>query len=318
MILLAGGTGRLGMELVPRLMADGARVRVLSRNPELARTRLGAGPDFVQGDVQAPDSLEKALQGVDCVVSAVTGFGPGGVGPWAVDYIGNLNLIRAAEATGVRRFVLLSMHGVAAEHPMELLRLKYRAEQALQASRLEWTIVRPTVFMELWIGIVGDPIVHSRTTAVSGRGDNPVNFVSVRDVASVVALALAEPRPRREFLEVGGPEDVSIKQPVRRIELAAGGRAKVRNVPIAAMRLAHRLIRPIRADIAGMIEAGITLETTDMSFDAANLRRRFPQLQLTSVADVLQRQFGPSHRHASPLPHQAGQAGAPESFASVR
>ena len=318
MILVTGGSGHLGMELIPRLIAEGARVRVLTRNPELARKRLGDGPDFVEGDVRNPQSLEIALHEVDSVVSAMTGFGPGGLGPRAVDYMGNLKLMQAAEVTGVRRFVLLSMRG-AAEHSMELFRMKHWAEQRLQASRLNWTIVRPTVFMELWIRIVGDPIVNSGTTTVFGRGDNPINFVSAGDVASVIGFTLADPRLSRQVIEVGGPEDVSMNQLVRRIELAVGVRARVRHVPIAAMRLAHWLISPLKADIAGMIEAGITLETTDMSFDAANFRRRFPQLQLTSVAEVLQQQFASPRGRARPSPsHRARQVSESESFVSTR
>src|SRR5436853_7082588 len=126
--------------------------------------------------------MRRALQGVDAVVSAMTGFGPGGDGPRAVDHAANVTLIREAEAAGVRKFVLVSMCGAAADHPMELIRMKHRAEQALRTSNLDWTIVRPNVFMELWVGIVGDPIAKSGKAVVFGRGDNPINFNSAADV----------------------------------------------------------------------------------------------------------------------------------------
>ncbi len=117
MMLVAGGTGHLGAELVPLLLARGAPVRVLTRDPERAGRLLGGKPEYARGDVRDTRSLEAALNGVDAVVSAITGFGPGGQGTRAVDYAGNVRLLRAAEAAGVRRFVLVSVHGAATDPP---------------------------------------------------------------------------------------------------------------------------------------------------------------------------------------------------------
>lgn len=292
MILVAGGTGHLGAELIPRLMAGSTRVRVLTRNRDRARLRLGPSPEIVEGDVCNPGSLEMAVRGVDAVVSAVTGFGPGGRGPRAVDFEGNRNLIEAAEAAGVRRFVLLSVHGASADHPMELARMKYRAEEALRASRLSWTILRPTPFMELWAGIVGDPIAKAWKTTVFGKGDNPINFTAERDVARIVELALVEPGLERAVLDVGGPDNLSFNQLVGQIEAAAGRTAAVRHVPLPLMRLSAWLTKPFKPDVAGMIEAGIGFDTGDMRFDAMELRRRFPTLELTGMADVIGSRFG--------------------------
>jgi uncharacterized protein YbjT (DUF2867 family) len=290
-ILVAGGTGRLGTELIPLLTDRGIAVRVLTRELERARQRVGEGPELVEGDVRNPHSLEAALKGVDSVVSAITGFGPGAPGPAAVDYEGNLNLIRASVASGVRRFVLLSVQGAAAGHPMVLMRAKHRAEEALRASRLDWTIVRPTAFMELWAGLVGDPIVNARKATVFGGGDKPINFNSVRDVARFVDLALVDPDLSKTVLEVGGPENLTFNQLVGQIELAAGRTAVVNHIPIPLMRLSRLLLRPFRPDIAGMIEAGIAFDTVDMSFDATQLQRRFPQFELTPVREVVNMLF---------------------------
>ena len=289
MILVAGGTGHLGLELVSSLTARGLTVRVLTRDPDHARKLLGAAPEVAAGDVGDPASLQRALTGVDAVVSAITGFGPGGGGPRAVDFEGNLNLIRAAEAAGVLRFVMLSIHGASPEHPMHLMRMKHLAEVALRDSRLDWTIVRPTIFMELWTGIVGDPILKSAKTTIFGRGDNPVNFVSVRDVATVVALALAEPATSRHAIDVGGPDNLTVMQLVGLFESASGKPASVRHVPLPVMRLARTVLGPFRPDLAGIVEAGIATDTADMSFDPRELRQWFPQVDLTPVEQVVRR-----------------------------
>jgi uncharacterized protein YbjT (DUF2867 family) len=253
---------------------------------------LGAELELVEGDVRSPDSLRMAVAGVESVVSAVTGFGPGGQGPRAVDEEGNRNLIRAAEEAGVRRFVLLSMRGASADHPMELARMKHRAEQTLRASRLNWTIVRPTPFMELWAGMVGDPIKKAGKTTVFGKGDNLINFVAEHDVAEIIQLALLEPRFEHAVLDVGGPDNLSFNQLVRKLETAIGRKAAVGHVPLSMMRLAALLTRPFRPDISGMIEAGIGFETGDMRFDPSDVRRLVSPAELTSMADVIQSRFG--------------------------
>jgi uncharacterized protein YbjT (DUF2867 family) len=290
MILVAGGTGHLGVELVPLLTARGIPVRILTRDPDRARQRLGETPQFAKGDARSPNTLEAALKGVDAVVSAMTGFGPGAPGPRAVDYEGNLNLIRAAEAAGVRRIVLVSIHGATADHAMELWRMKHRAEEALQASKLDWVIVRPNAFMELWAQIVGEPIFKNGKATVFGRGDNPINFNSAVDVARFVELAVFDPGLSRTILSVGGPENLTLNQLVGQIERAAGRKAAVKHVPVPMMRLMSFVMRPLKPDVAAMIQGGIAFDTVDMTFDASDLRRRFPQIELTRMADVLARQ----------------------------
>lgn len=305
MILVAGGTGHLGAHLIPRLLAGGSRVRILTRNSDRARSRLGDELEFVEGDVRSPESLRMAVAGVESVVSAVTGFGPGGQGPRAVDDEGNGNLVRAAEEAGVRRFVLLSMRGASAHHPMELARMKHRAEQALRASRLNWTILRPTPFMELWAGIVGDPIKKAGKTTVFGRGDNLINFVAERDVAQIIQLALVEPRFEHAVLDVGGPDNLSFNQLVRKLEVAIGRAAAVRHVPLPMMRISAMLTKPFRPDISGMIEAGIGFETSDMGFDPSDVRRLFSPMELTSVAEVIESRFGVPGPSAVTAPQDA-------------
>jgi NADH dehydrogenase len=288
MILLAGGTGHLGPALVERLAAGGMQVRILSRRPARAGAPLlPAGVELVSGDVRIASSLVPALAGVETVISAVTGFGPGGDGPREVDLRGNRNLIEAAAAAGVKHFILVSIHGASLDHPMELYRAKFMAENALRKSPLEWTIVRPTVFMELWAGIVGDSLLKSGTAGVFGRGENPINLISVRDVARFVELAVVDRRLRGRILDVGGPENLTLNRLVEIVASGSGRQARVRHIPLTALRLGALLMRTFKPDLAGLMQAAVLMDTTDMSFAPAGINAEFPQIELARVADAV-------------------------------
>jgi uncharacterized protein YbjT (DUF2867 family) len=292
MILLTGGTGHLGGPLTELLAAGGHHVRVLSRDPSRAGALVPSGVEVMAGDVRVASSLEPALVGVQTVISAVTGFGAGGSGPRQVDMQGNQNLIAAAVAAGVEDFILVSIHGASPDHPMELYRAKFMAEETLRESNLAWTIVRSTPFMELWAGIVGDSLIKSGAATVFGHGRNAINFVSVRDVARFIELALADRRLRDKTLDVGGPENLTLSTVVEVIAASHGLQPKARHVPLTALRLGEVLLRPFRPDLASLIQASIHMDTSDMSFDQAMLTAVYPEIRLTRLGDVVR----PQHR----------------------
>src|SRR5664279_5724918 len=140
MILIAGGTGRLGSLVANQLCERGLNVRVLSRGLKPDPDILLDGIEVVAGDVRDPTGLTAALEGVDVVLSAVQGFmGLDGVTPETVDRMGNINLVAAAESVGAD-IVMMSVIGASPDSPMELFRMKYAAEQRLLDSTTSWTV----------------------------------------------------------------------------------------------------------------------------------------------------------------------------------
>jgi uncharacterized protein YbjT (DUF2867 family) len=292
MIVIAGGTGTLGTKVVRLLTARGLEVRILTRNPARAEHQRGDLVEIVSGDVRDARSLERAVAGARTVISAVQGFaGADPAGPQAVDRQGNSNLIRAAKEGAVERFVLVSIQGAAPDHPMELFRVKYLAEEELRASGLAWTIVRPTAYMETWAALIGEPLLESGRTRIFGRGENPINFVSAHDVARFVELAVVDPAMRGEAVEVGGPENLSMKQVAQTFETVAGKAGKVNHVPLPAMRLMAVIMRPVNPTLARQIHAGVVMDTHDFSFDPSETERRYPSIPLTSLAEVVRRDY---------------------------
>lgn len=295
MILVAGGTGNLGSQVVRLLVARGLDVRILTRDPARARHLAGSHVEIVVGDIREEEAVKRAVAGVTTVVSAVQGFG--GVdpqGPLAVDEQGNLKLIAAARSAAVDHFVLVSIAQAARDHPIKHFRTKYVAERALIASGLGWTIIRPTAYMETFIGFLVRPYLATGTAQMVGRGDNPINFVSSRDVARFVDLAVVDPSRRAAMIEVPGPDNLSLKDLIRVADGVTGRSGRVRHAPVALMRLVSAALRPFRPTIAAQIASAVVLATRDMRFDPAERRRAYPTIPLTTLEQVMRDELATS------------------------
>jgi len=292
MILIAGGTGTLGARVVSLLTARGLEVRTLTRDPERAEYERGDLVEIASGDVQDARAVERAVAGAQTVVSAVQGFaGADPAGPEAVDRRGNSNLIKAAKEGATEHIVLVSIQGAAPDHPMELHRMKYLAEQELKASPLAWTIIRPTAYMETWAALIGEPLLETGRTRIFGKGENPINFVSAQDVARFVELAVVDPSMQGEVVEVGGPENLSMNQFAQTFETVSGKVGKASHVPLPMMRLMSVLMRPVNPTLARQIQAGVVMDTHDFSFDSSETSRSYRSVPLTSLADVVRRDY---------------------------
>jgi uncharacterized protein YbjT (DUF2867 family) len=274
MIAVAGGTGRLGTRLVWRLVNRGLQVRVLTRDSARAQHLAASAAEIITCDVRDRARMPEALQSVTTVVSAVHGFaGPGRGSPASVDRDGNANLVDAAGEVGAD-VVLMSVVGASPAHPMELFRAKHAAEEHLRAGGVGWTIVRATAFVELWAEIMRKPIVF-------GRGENPINFVSVDDVAAVLERAVIDASLRGRVIEVGGPQNLTFNELAGLLGEARGRPAKVRHVPRGLLRALAPVARQPRAALA--------MDTIDMTFDAAAAAHMSADLPMTDIRAALTR-----------------------------
>lgn len=287
MIVIAGGTGRLGSVLAARLAGRGLAVRVLTRVPARAGHLAALGIEIAAGDVRDRASIEAAVRGARVVVSAIHGFtGPRGISPLTIDYQGNVSLIDAARTAGAQ-LVLMSVVGAAADNPMELFRMKYAAEQHLLAGDGDWTIVRATAFLELWIDVLAKTAARSGRPLVFGEGCNPINFVSVRDVAGLVDRAVTDPASRGRILEIGGPDNLSLNQLAAAVQHAAGRAAGPRHVPRLALRLMARSAGYLRPELGRQGRAALVMDQADFSFGSTAIRQTYPDISCTSLGMCL-------------------------------
>jgi uncharacterized protein YbjT (DUF2867 family) len=300
MILVVGATGSLGRRVVASLRGEGKAVRVLTRDPARAAGLAALGVEVTVGDLRDPPSLERACRGVERVLSAAHGFdGKDGNVPLTVDLKGNQDLVRAARTARVRHFVLVSAVGARPDHPVDLFRCKHGAEEAVRQGGVPFTIVRATAFMEFWAAMVGEPVLRDGKVILFGRGRNPINFVSVEDVAAYTLLALEDPRAVGRTFEVGGPENLTMIEVAAIFEQEAGRPAARTHVPLPLMRFLAVALRPVNSAVARQIGAGVHMDTSDLRFEMRETLGP-PPLGFTRVADVARRMA--SERPAADAP----------------
>lgn len=188
-IVIAGGHGKIALRLARLLSARGDTVRSLIRNPGHAAGVHATGAEPFVADMEELDSLAEFVEGADGVVFAA-GAGPGS-GPErkrTVDLGAAVKLLDAAQATGARRYLMVSSIGAgdpssASGSMRPYIEAKAEADAALSASDLDWTIVRPGMLTDddgtglVWVG------EEERRAAVTRD-----------DVAAVLAGCLDEPR----------------------------------------------------------------------------------------------------------------------------
>jgi uncharacterized protein YbjT (DUF2867 family) len=286
MILIAGGTGRLGSRLANALCRQGHQVRVVSRGLTPRVGELEAAVEVVRADVREPATLTPVMEGIDMVVSAIQGFiGPGGVSPASVDRDGNLNLIEAADKVGAD-FVLLSVIGAAADSPMELFRMKYAAEQRLRASRCRWTIIRAEAYAETWVDVMEKTARSSQRPLVFGNGVTPISFVCIDDVVALVVRAVTDRSLASRVFEICGPEAVSMSDLAGMVMKRHSWTGRPRRVPRPVLHLVANTIGVANAAVGRQVRAALVMDELPTSNDNS-LRSEILELPRTPVSEVV-------------------------------
>jgi uncharacterized protein YbjT (DUF2867 family) len=267
MILVVGGTGRLGGKIV-ELLRHTAPVRVMTRDPKRTRGDRD-GVEVVHGDLHDHGSLDRALRGATALVcTANGGEGSGATGPGQIDGAGVARLIDAASHRSLRQFVYVSSASARPDSPVEFFRLKAAAEQRLGASGIPYAIIRPTHLMETWARVLGQPLAQRSRAMVLGSGRNPVSFVAADDVARAAAH-LADQDGEGYHIDLGGPQALTIIEFNELI--AATFELTVRRqtrLSAGMLRLASRILRPFNEITSRQLSFGALLDTQPQVVDS--------------------------------------------------
>lgn len=281
MIVIAGGTGRLGTLLVGRFTARGLPVRVITRDPTRTARATSGLAEVVLGDVRDRATLTRAVEGATVVVSAMHGFpGTRDQNPTTIDRDGNINLADAAHATGAD-LVMMSVVGASADHPMELFRMKHAAEEHARGLGLPLTVIQATAYLELWVGILQQTASRSGRPIVFGGGNNPINFISVHDVAAIVDQALTDTFVRGRTLQVTGPQNATMNELAAAVQTAAGRTGAPRHLPCPALRVVANTLGRAQPALGRQLRAAVAMDQLDLTAEPSDLPETYLRPTIT-------------------------------------
>ena len=287
-VLVVGSTGFLGMEICRQLVDAGRNVKALVRSTSDS-TKVQAlrqmGVETREGDLKNAASIRKALEGVDSVISTASSTlsRQEGDSIETVDGIGQLDLVQAAIDSGVNQFIFVSFHPMRDRFSLQTA--KRNVENKLMDSKLNYTILQPGFFMEVWLSpAVGFDFPNSKVT-IFGEGKNKLYFVSLVDVAAIAVASLGNELAKNSVFQVGGPAGVSPLEIVKIFEDHTGNEFAIEFVPTAALQAQKA------AATESLSEAFAALMLSYAEGDEVDMtetRKVYP-FKLTSVTDYVQK-----------------------------
>lgn len=236
-VLVTGGTGFVGRQVVGRLASGGHEVRVLAR----ARSASPGSRDVFPGSILRPETLAPACVGCDAVIHLVGIIAEVGEQTFERVHVdGTRNVLRAAAAAGVGTFVHMSALGARPGAPSRYHQTKWAAEELVRASGLRWTVFRPSI-----IHGPGDAFVNffarmgrwSPVVPVIGSGRGLLQPVAVDDVARCFAGALTLPAAAGRTYDLVGLDRLSLREVLEAIAMVTGRRRLLLPIPRPLARM---------------------------------------------------------------------------------
>ncbi len=284
-LVILGGTGFVGSHLLPRLVADGHRIVLLSRNREQHR-ELGVlpGVSVRSANVYDDDALRRHLAGADAVINLVGILNPRGPHTFQRAHVElTRRLIAACHASGVPRLHQMSSLK-AGQGLSHYLKTRGEAEALVKASALDWTIYQPSVIFGAGDGLVSRfaGLLRRMPLLPLARAQARMAPTFVGDVAEAIARCVGSDKlGQRRTFELYGPEVLTLGEIVRKIRAAAGLRTPIIALPDSLGRLQAQFagllpgkpfsldnFRSLRTDSVGKVDGYAALGIVPQPFSA--------------------------------------------------
>ena len=235
-LLIIGGTGTLGRQVVLQALTKGYQVRCLVRNFRKANFLKEWGVELVYGDLSRPETIPPCLKGISAIIDASTSRPNEFDSLKKVDWEGKLCLIEAAKAANIQRFVFFSAQNVEQFPNIPLMKLKYGIETKLKKSGVPYTIFRLTGFYQGLIEQYAIPILEDLPIWVTNENTS-VSYMDTQDIAKFCLRCFQLPETVNQTFFVSGLKGWLSSEIINLCEQLAGQTAKVQTVPSFVLKL---------------------------------------------------------------------------------
>jgi len=238
-LLVIGGTGTLGRQIVLQALTKGYQVRCLVRNFRRANFLKEWGAELVYGDLSIPETIPPCFQGITAVIDASTSRPSDVDALKLVDWNGKIALIEASKAANIKRFIFCSTQNLEQFSNIPLMDIKQGIEIKLKQSNIPYTIFRLTGFYQGLIEQYAIPILENLPIWVTNE-NTCVSYMDTQDIAKFCLRSLQLPQTLNKTYFLGGPKGWVSSDIIRLCEQLAGQSAKVNQIPIFLLKIVSR------------------------------------------------------------------------------
>src|SRR6056300_253943 len=240
-LLIIGGTGTLGRQIVLQALTKGYKVRCLVRNFRRASFLKEWGVELIYGDLTRPETLPSCLTGITAIIDASTSRADELDSLKKVDWDGKLCLIEAAKIANIKHFIFFSAQNIEQFENIPLMRLKYGIEQKLKESKIPYTIFRLTGFYQGLIEQYAIPILENLPIWVTNE-NTCVSYMDTQDIAKFCLKALQLPETENKTFFLVGPKGWVSSEIINLCEQLACQSAKVNQIPLFILKIITKFL----------------------------------------------------------------------------
>jgi len=235
-LLVIGGTGTLGRQVVLQALTKGYQVRCLVRNFRKASFLKEWGAELVYGDLTRPETITPCLKGITAIIDASTSRANELESLKKVDWEGKLCLMEAAKVANIQRFIFFSAQNVEQFENIPLMKVKNGIEIKLKESGIPYTIFRLSGFYQGLIEQYAIPILENLPIWVTNE-NTYISYMDTQDIAKFCLRSLQIPQTENQTFFLNGSKGWVSSEIINLCEQLAGQKAKVQKVPLVILKL---------------------------------------------------------------------------------
>jgi uncharacterized protein YbjT (DUF2867 family) len=238
-LLIIGGTGTLGRQIVLQALTKGYQVRCLVRNFRKASFLKEWGVQLVYGDLSKPKTIPPCLKGITAIIDASASRATELDSLKRVDWDGKLSLIEAAKVANIKRFIFFSAQNVEQFETIPLMKLKNGVEIKLKQSNIPYTIFRLTGFYQGLIEQYAIPILENLPIWVTNE-NTYIFYMDTQDIAKFCLRSLQIPQTTNQTFLLSGSRGWVSSEIINLCEQLAGQEAKIQRIPFFFLKFVSR------------------------------------------------------------------------------
>lgn len=234
-LLILGGTGTLGRQIVRKALEDGFQVRCIVRNKGAALFLQEWGAELVYGDLTIPETLPLSFQGVTAIIDAATTRPEDDAKMIEVDWYGKLMLIEMAKRVNIKRFIFFSIVQ-ADEYPsISIMEQKANLEKVLANSGVPYTILQCAGFYQALISQYAIPILEKKTVWKTSESKK-MYYINTEDAAEFCIKSLSLKKTENQTFFLKGPQAWTSLDIISLCEKLSGQKAQIKQIPLVVLK----------------------------------------------------------------------------------